>query len=107
MKRYLILVLLAVVGCQLTISPNEIENESSATKEERLAAADLWTALARAVEARTLTSTTQLARAVTILRRNGELTDADIAQFDSAFPAVTKDERELVSGDATKLRSLK
>ena len=107
MKRYLVVVLLVIAGCQLTTTTCEIGNESSATKKEQLAAADVWIALARAVEARSLTSTTQLARMVAILRRNGELTDADLAQFDSAFPGVTKSERELVSGDATKLRSLK
>ena len=107
MKRYLILVLLTVAGCQLTTTPNELGNDTSSTNGERLAATDLWTALARAVEARTMTSTTQLARAVAILRRNGELTDADLAQFDSAFPAVTKADRELVNDDAVKLRSLK
>ena len=107
MNRFLVLIAVCVAGCQLTTLNDNAQNGSTLVVTDQPTAADIWIALARAIDAKTLTTTTQLTRAIALLARNGELSATDIASFDARFPDFTKTDRELGSDDAIAIRGLK
>ena len=107
MNRFLVFIAICIAGCQLTTDTDNSKNSSTIVEDEQPTAADIWSAMARAIDAKTLTTTTQLARAIALLARNGELSASDVASFDARFPDFTSTSRDLNADDANALRGLK
>ena len=96
-----------VSGCSLTapVAPETLRPPAPATLEHA-APAEVWMALARAVQAETIDSTTRLAQYVVVLTRNGELSQEDVARFDATFPQIATVSRPLSNDDINKLVEL-
>ena len=110
MKRILIGTVLFLAGCQFTVPTTDTrsnDDPQTLTDQQRASASDIWIVLAHAVDARTVTSTSQLAQLVAVLARNGDLSSENVAAFDLAFPNATTTDRPLTTEDGTTLRSLK
>ncbi len=98
---------LVIGGCSLTIpSVSDGEGTSSSNASEQAPAEEIWHALARAVEVRTIENTTQLAQYVVVLARNGDLSAQDVAAFDVAFPQIATVSRTLTETDINTLIGL-
>lgn len=95
-----------IVGCSLTTSATPDDVNVPSTVSERAPANEVWQALARAVQARTIETTTRLGQCVVILARNGDLTDQDVAAFDVAFPQISSESRALTDVDMNVLIEL-
>lgn len=110
MHRILIGTVLFMAGCQFTVPTTDTtstNNNQTLTSADHAPASEIWIALAHAVDAKTVTSTSQLGQLVVVLSRNGDLSPTDVSQFDLAFPGIATTDRSLVTADADKLRSLK
>jgi len=95
-------------GCTLTVPSAQDAAENQSTVDDKpVPAGEIWHQLALAVKRRTITRTTQLAQIVLVLVKNGNLSDADAAKFDAAFPTVTTADRDLTDADAVLLGGLK
>lgn len=68
---------------------------------------DIWSALATAVDRKTIGTKRELAQYVKALSDNGELSDDAVSDFNSAFRGATTSEVELTKSDSSLLRSLK
>ena len=102
-----ILLLVLISGCGPLISPAPVDPEVRPTVvEDRATAADIWHALANAVECRSIVSSQRLAQFVVVLTRDGTLSPDDVATFDNAFPSAANSDRPLGADDAVKLRVL-
>lgn len=98
--------LLLLSGCSWT-SPLAVDEQfHSAQESERAPSSEIWMALAKAVDARTIDSTTRLAQFVVVLVRNGDLTSEDTDAFDHAFPHAIQDGRSLTAADSQSLVEL-
>ena len=98
--------LLVFAGCSLTVPVTPDGGTTVSSRTDHAPAEEIWRALAHAVESHSIESTTRLAQYVSVLATNGELSETDVAAFDSAFPGVTKQDRALTSADARTLRNL-
>ena len=107
MKHSLILFALFAAGCQLATAPQRQDKDPSPSAPEHPPAAEVWIALAHAVEAKTLSTTTQLAQVVIALARNGDLSSSDVSEFDAIFVGIVQSDRALSLDDAQALRGLK
>jgi hypothetical protein len=92
-----------IVGCSLTSPPPQ---DCTQDVQQHAPAEEIWRALANAVEARTIATSTRLAQFVVALARHGELSGDDVTQFDQAFPKITTGSRELTDIDVKTLIEL-
>jgi hypothetical protein len=93
-------------GCTLTV-PNSSDSDSrTQTATEKPTAEDIWQALAQAVRNKSIDSTNRLAQYVTVLVRNGDLTEKDVALFDAVFPRTASEPRPLTERDLQVLLKL-
>lgn len=97
----------SVVGCQLS-EPVALNDSTDPVHDQlqHATAQEVWLALARAVKAQTIESTERLAQVVLILRRNGELSEQDLAGFDRVFPEIASKTRVLSEADIQVLIQL-
>ena len=110
MNRILIFgVMILIAGCELTTNPSTSDrsNREKISPAEQPLAADIWQALAAAIERKSIRSTTQLAQIVVSLRRNESLSKADQARFEAAWPDLLVTDRELTVEDIDRLKGLK
>jgi hypothetical protein len=70
-------------------------------------AVEIWSSLANAVDAGTITTSDRLAQFVLQLARNEDLTASDVEKFDAAFPKAIGESRILDEKDAETLRGIK
>ncbi len=99
--------LVLISGCGPLISPAPVNPDVfPSVVEDRATAAEIWHALANAVECHSIASSQRLAQFVVVLTRNGDLSPDDVAAFDKAFPGAAKSDRPLRAEDAVKLRTL-
>ncbi len=111
MGRILALVLaigVFCIGCgpsTVPVNPSKPDNVTPIV--ERAPAEEIFRSLANAVEAKSISTTTELAEFVTTLMNNDDLTQSDAAKFDSAFPGSTTTARDLTSADVATLKGLK
>ena len=99
----------SIVGCSLTTPIDGTDGSKGANTTDRVVAAtsaDVWAALAQAVQSKAIISASRLAQYVVVLSRNGELTDKDVAAFDAAFPKIAIDSRDLSDLDVKTLNEL-
>jgi hypothetical protein len=97
-------------ACSLTVPalPHPDHSQPSpAVVEEHAPAGEIWSALADAIESRSIDTTTRLAQYVAVLARHGELSTSDVAKFDASFPGILRTARPLTEADVVQLRSLK
>jgi len=97
---------LLLSGCSLTTPLMTDDHTQTAHDTERARSSEIWLALARAVDARSIDTTTRLAQFVVVLARNGELTSEDAQAFDQSFPHAIHDGRMLTAGDSQSLVEL-
>lgn len=97
---------LLLCGCSLTSPLASDEQIQTGQELERAPTSEIWMALARAVDARTIDSTTRLAQFVVVLARNGDLKIEDTEAFDRTFPHAIQDGRPLNAGDSQSLVQL-
>lgn len=94
-----------IIGCgPFTISPDQSETKS--TDVEHISSADIWLALARAVENKAILTSGRLAQFIVVLTRHGELSTHDVDRFDQAFPGAVASDRPLDADDVRRLRLL-
>lgn len=93
-------------GCNLTVPISTDGNSLTQTATENPRAEDIWQALAQAVRNKSIATTNRLAQFVTVLVRNGDLTQKDVAAFDAAFPRVGSEPRPLTERDLQTLLQL-
>ena len=106
-RKLLLICLVLISGCGPLISPPPVNPDVRPhVVEDRATAADIWHALANAIECRSIGSSQRLAQFVVVLARNGDLSAGDVAAFDNTFPGAAKSDRPLGSDDAAKLRAL-
>ena len=98
-----------IAGCSLT-TPSDATNELNEPDAQTISGttnpAEVWIALAQGVKAKTIGTTTRLAQYVVVLSRNGELSDRDVALFDTAFPNIATNSRNLTDVDIRTLIEL-
>lgn len=103
----MMIIAIGMTGCSLTapLPPDSVHDATAS--QEHPPAAEVWRALANAVDAGTIDSTTRLAQCITVLVRNKDLSVDDVATFDAAFPSAVHDQRTLTNKDSALLRTLK
>jgi|GEM_PF-3993755 hypothetical protein len=97
---------LLLAGCSLTLPVDSTEGTNHSDTAVQTCAADIWTALAKAVQAKTIGTSSRLSQYVLVLARNGDLSDRDVAAFDAAFPKIATSSRELTDVDIQTLFDL-
>lgn len=109
MRRMFFTAALLLAGCQFTVPAIDTktnDRNQTLTDQQRAPASEIWLALAHAINAKTVTTTSQLTQYVAVLARNGDLTSDDVSAFDRKFPDMTTKDRPLTSEDASTLRSM-
>lgn len=112
LTRFIILAVLSlsVAGCGPLTTPvtDGTKPNPSPIVQEHAPAAEIWIALAHAVETHQIETPFALGQFVQALSQSGDLSESDLASFNAAFPGAPTDQRALdVKADSAKLRGIK
>lgn len=87
-------------------TPTNLDNPSPHPAEDCATAAEIWSALANAVERGAIPTSQRLAQFVVVLARQGALAETDVAAFDARFTGAATTDRPLGADDVAALRWL-
>ena len=105
--RLVLALFLCGSGCGPWVeTPPNLDNPSPHPAEDFATAAEIWSALANAVERGTIPTSQRLAQFVVVLARQGALAETDVAAFDAKFNGAATTDRPLGADDIAALRGL-
>ena len=94
-------------GCGPWVAtPTNLDNLPPHPADDRATAAEIWSALANAVERGAILTSQRLAQFVVVLARQGALAETDVAAFDAKFIGAATTDRPLGADDIAALRWL-
>ena len=94
-------------GCGPWVAtPTNLDNLPPHPADDRATAAEIWSALANAVERGAISTTQRLAQFVVVLARQGALAETDVTAFDARFNGAATTDRPLGADDVAALRWL-